>query len=271
MPELFEVVGSVLRDLAQARALSDLYSRDVSRYYESDPLLRTFPVPRAEIAEASFTLVFAINDVTVDAGRRNVRNARVSQLFEKYGASAVRAVLITLRDKTSEVKMRPSLDPQKKAVVQAFEDRFLAEDYRNLLRTRLVRFLEEHRDTLISQEGVFDMDRMMEQVDRFMITLASEPEMHNPLAMFPDETQQIRDEMMKCMRHELNSMKDEIQREWELAADYRIDVEIHPEKIREAENAICSISVKSVIRNYTWSKVDDDQGSVHSIRTLQPE
>ena len=78
MAELYQVVGSILRDITQARCLSDLYSRDISQYYAEDRVLRYFPVPRVDISEASFTVSFVISGVSVDAERYNIRNAQIS-------------------------------------------------------------------------------------------------------------------------------------------------------------------------------------------------
>jgi hypothetical protein len=61
--ELNDVLGAILRDVAQARVISDLFSRNVSVDYQQDDLLSAFPVPRVEIAQASVDLKFAVNKV----------------------------------------------------------------------------------------------------------------------------------------------------------------------------------------------------------------
>ncbi len=63
MAELNDVLGAILRDVAQARVISDLYSRNVSLEYQQDDVLSAFPVPRVEITEASIDLKFAVNKV----------------------------------------------------------------------------------------------------------------------------------------------------------------------------------------------------------------
>ena len=139
MPELYEVVGSILRDIAQARCLSDLYSRDVSRYYAEDRVLRYFPVPRTEITEASFTVSFLIREVVVDPTRMNIRNARLSQVFERYASEIVRAALTKARSILDEIGRQPDLTQEQQAALTAFANGFLSEDYRNILRARFVR------------------------------------------------------------------------------------------------------------------------------------
>jgi hypothetical protein len=61
--ELNDVLGAILRDVAQARVISDLYSRNVSLEYRQDEVLSGFPVPRVEVTEASIDLKFAVNKI----------------------------------------------------------------------------------------------------------------------------------------------------------------------------------------------------------------
>jgi len=272
MPELYQVVGTILRDIAQARAISDLYSRDISRFYEADPVLRRFPVPRAEISEASFSIPFLIDEVKVDTHRRNARNARLSQVFENYGGNVVRVALKALRTRTDDLKHRPGLSPEQVAALDRFEARFLAEDYRNLLRSRLVRYFEENRDELLDKDDRFNEQMAVGQIRGFIEGLVGrEPDLKRALDQFQADVQPVEQEILAAVQSELNSMQQDITDAIERAQDFTVSVEINPEKIQAASGAVCSITVKSTIRNYTWSKVDDDTQDIRSIRTLSPE
>lgn len=63
MAELNDVLGAILRDVAQARVMSDLFSRNVSVDYQQDDVLGGFPVPRVEVTQASLDLKFAVSAV----------------------------------------------------------------------------------------------------------------------------------------------------------------------------------------------------------------
>lgn len=63
MAELTQVLGAILKDVAQSRVISDSFSRDISVEYANDPILVSFPVPRVEIRQASIQLQFAVNAV----------------------------------------------------------------------------------------------------------------------------------------------------------------------------------------------------------------
>jgi hypothetical protein len=286
MPELFQVVGSILRDIAQARAISDLYSRDISRYYEADPVLRRFPVPRAEISEASFSVAFLIDEVVLDENRRNARDASVSQVFETYSANVVRAALKALRKETTVLKSA-GLTKDEASALDNFEARFLGEDYRNLLRARLVRFFEENQDALFPPDGKFQKDFALQHITAFIEGLvSSEPAMKDALQALATapvpvggaarvdakvNAERIEREILAAVATELDSMGQEIKNVAEWAQDFKVNVEIKPDKIQAAAGAVCSITVKSTIRNYTWSKVGDDPQDIHSLRTLSPE
>ncbi|MCK4783042.1 MAG: hypothetical protein KAV87_04775 [Desulfobacteraceae bacterium] len=97
MAQLHQIIGAILRDIAQARVTSDIYSREVSLYYEQDSLLRTFPIPRSEIREVNIDLRFAISEVTVDLGRTEEREARIARIFERYSERIVEDVFDNLR------------------------------------------------------------------------------------------------------------------------------------------------------------------------------
>jgi hypothetical protein len=60
MAKLEQIVGSLLKDISQAQAISDAYSRDLRSTYREDPYLKLLSVPRTEIKEVTVDLKFAI-------------------------------------------------------------------------------------------------------------------------------------------------------------------------------------------------------------------
>src|SRR5512139_2477094 len=84
MAELHHILGSLFSDIAQSVFTSDLYSRDISRYYEQDGLLRHFPVPRTEISELEVELKFAIAGVELNPTQSIGREANAATLFIDY-------------------------------------------------------------------------------------------------------------------------------------------------------------------------------------------
>jgi hypothetical protein len=60
---LGSVVGAILSELAQARAVADHATRELVAEYDDDPILATFPVPRVSLETVNVTLRFTVDDV----------------------------------------------------------------------------------------------------------------------------------------------------------------------------------------------------------------
>lgn len=63
MAKLSNVVGGLMRDLAQSHTISDAFTVDVLDTYRRDTVLAQIPVPRLSIREARLTLRFAVDAV----------------------------------------------------------------------------------------------------------------------------------------------------------------------------------------------------------------
>ena len=80
MAELQHFLGSIFRDIAQARFTSDIYSRNISKYYEQDPLLRRFPTPRTDVDEVEVDLKFVLSGLEQTAAQDEGREASIESL-----------------------------------------------------------------------------------------------------------------------------------------------------------------------------------------------
>lgn len=88
MAKLSDVLGALLRDIAESRVQSDLFSRGAAAEYLKDPILRSFPVPRAEVRSAELDFRFAVAAATADpeGADRIVRSKIESRLPELNAA-----------------------------------------------------------------------------------------------------------------------------------------------------------------------------------------
>jgi hypothetical protein len=84
MISLAHLVGAILKDISQARMGSDAYSRDISRYYEQDPLLRGFSVPRADIESVELDIKFAFKSAKLTDARDMDSADRLRSLIDEY-------------------------------------------------------------------------------------------------------------------------------------------------------------------------------------------
>lgn len=67
MAKLSEVLGGLLRDLADSRVAADSLSKQYAEAYGQDPLLQHFPVPRVAIRDVTLRLRFAVNAQKISA------------------------------------------------------------------------------------------------------------------------------------------------------------------------------------------------------------
>lgn len=67
MIKVSDIVGSLVRSVTLARIQADMISSQASLEYLKDPVLRAYPVPRAEIQKADIALKLAVIDVAQTA------------------------------------------------------------------------------------------------------------------------------------------------------------------------------------------------------------
>jgi hypothetical protein len=271
MPELYQIIGAVLRDVAQARFMSDRYSRQISNQYEKDSLMRTFPVPRVEIDEVEFDLHFGITSVAVDEARRTSQNTAIGALFDAYSISITRAGLAEIRGAVQEAAAK-SGDPAQKAAADQLEKTFLSDENRERLRGRLLRYFNDNAEEL-TKSGELDVDKVNVQVEQFKKSLDQDPDLIAAQKAIPipgDGWTRTLDEAKKKVGQQVGRMAEEMKAVKGRYFDYKIEVEVSPDALRD-HPAVSQVRVKSRVKNYRWSKVDVDPADLRNLRTLTPE
>lgn len=77
--------------LAEGRSLSDLVSRNLSTQYEQDELLRLFPVPRMEMADAEIEFKFALTEPIRPT--RTIDPAKVDAVVQKTAEQGAKTIM----------------------------------------------------------------------------------------------------------------------------------------------------------------------------------
>jgi hypothetical protein len=272
MPELYEVVGAILRDVAQARFMSDLYSRHISQVYEEDSLLRRFPVPRAEVQSVEFEFKFIITEVVPDEKRKANRSALLSQIYEKYSTLIVRTALTELKSQAKSLKEKEGqkLTDDQQTTLNKFEEAYLSDEYRNSLTSGLYQYFKDNSAQLVD-DGNLKVDEVEARIEKFAEDLAAaSPPLQTVMDRFASVWKPAYDAMLAKVKGSLDTMKAEIAEAYKQPGDFKIQVEVTPDQLKD-KPALSSIKVVSSIKNYTWSKVDVDPRDLHNIRTLNPE
>jgi hypothetical protein len=291
MPELHHIIASILRDISQARASSDIYSRNLSKYYEQDPLLRRFPTPRTDIDEIEIDLKFAISGIEINPSQEENREAMAATIFVKYSEYITEAffdaILNSLDRLLKEKKIdNEKIDPQTLKKIRGFEHRiYLRQDillYFQLQKDRLLAKIRDggaHQDI---KENI--LHRVFEKIDEGELS-ESQLRMAKSL-LFQDsklsttdlkllEKHVFKDALDKKLKEILQEMQEPLSYVWErkgdekIEGDKKISVEVTADKLRETpESVISLIKIKARVQNYIWTKVEHEG---RQWRSLNPE
>ncbi len=255
MAELSDVLGSILRDVAHARVVSDTFSRDISREYERDVILRLFPVPRVEIRDASIDLRFAVNAVR----ERPVDMARL------------------VRSEVSRQARRLADEVYSQQVGERPERRSLLQDLgesEEELRQRLAHVTEQAMlaspralDAALGDNPASMARRVSTEVARLLF---ERPEVKRELTRERRVTE-VREDLRSKAADRAKALARNV-RETAAAAEEQalsVDVAVTTAELAEVPEAVMSrVGIVAEIRNYEWVEVGEVDGQ--PVRRLRP-
>jgi hypothetical protein len=262
MPELHQILGSLFADIAQSVFTSDLYSRDISRYYEQDGLLRHFPVPRTEISELDLNLKFAISDIELNPVQGIEREANAATVFLDFTYTLSEAFYEELHNSLVEFseQHRPISTGTLQQAASGVNSIYLRQD--------LLRFFQRQHGSLI-EDGTFQTDKAREEIleilRKRLYSLVDEE-------LDDKEKKDLLERVNKEIHLDANlkALAEPLRVAWNRAGDFRMDVEITAEKLGELDTQqLSSVQVRTRVRNYKWSQVEHEGG--HRWWTLHPE
>ncbi len=245
MADLFEVLGTVLKDITHSRVLSDVFSRDVSVEYEDDDRLRMFPVPRLDIKEANINLKFAVNTVEE---KSTDPVTLVRPHLKKYA----------IRIATSVYKSQVANKDEVIEIIAVRRPKLL-----DGLGKEIENVLAEHPDELkLALEGKFSAleGKLNGALNAFML---SDAEIKKALLKgssigafrkITTETTKVivRNNIIKHALKLIESSKSK---------KFALDVAVTRDELADISEAVLSnITVTAEIQNYEWTQVDEVDG-----------
>ena len=273
MAELHQVIGSILRDISQARISSDIYSRNLSKYYEQDPMLRRFPSPRTEIDEVEIDLKFVVAGMQHDPSQDESRETMAADVFvkisDRISHAFFDAVIVAIDALVSELKIQP-IDEATMRKIRGTEYRiYLQQDLLHYFQRQKGRLKKKLSSGLVAQElkaRVFDR-----RFDKLDSELLSEREQAWAKSILFQESTAEREELDtikkavfknafdETLKGLLESMRRPLDYVWADDGDQRVSVEVTADQLREApESLISTIKIKASIQNYLWTKVEHE-------------
>ena len=279
MAELSALLGSVLKELTQARYMADNYSCKLSELYQSNPALRMFPVPRAEIEEAEFTLRFAVTDLVRAEGKLK---DKVKEILSGHAANIAGAVL----DNLASIESIEAYPGWREAVMG------VGDEDRQKLSDAIVAGLLEGMMPLVSEGFVkgYGIGKLAGSIDRGSLARAVNRRIRRWIAGLPfvrealvalvsrgddqgadteDRYEPFVQAVDMAVGTHLEGVADNLGNV-ELEDLYTLDIEATSDGLRDLPaNVVTSLTIKLAVRNYIWSSVEGEDGPDY--RTLGPE
>jgi hypothetical protein len=274
MAGIHDIVGALLRDITNARVTSDMYSRNISRYYEQDALLRRFPVPRMEVDTLEMDLKFAINDVQIDPLRTEAMEARLAIIFERHSDALtvdyIDAVVEVIRKK----QPGPTTDmgPWYDLIKQVWSGAYHID-----VRQRILRYLETTQRQLIDSQAEFGSSEVREAqkevskilARRWYYLLGDFRKQHD----VEDNTVPEESELFAALKldQRFTALQRDVKEATKAGGGYRVDVEVSAHRLQDIDaSAICNVKVQTKVRNYTWTVVEGTDEAIPKY-ILNPE
>ena len=265
MAEIHHIVGAVLRDVARARVTSDVYSRDISRFYESDALLRRFPVPRSEIDEVELDLRFVIGGVEDDESSSAENEASLATVFAKVSVDLAHELFGLL------LSAYEGASSPESTIDESWQElrRLLGNTSRRIyLQVDLLNYLSRNQGHLVSN-GALDEDKASVGLERIFGATVSDLLAAAGIEA-PDGESLTKVPAPRDLRRMVARLANAVDGAFEAAGGRRVDVDVTADVLRETpESAISTLKIKAFVKNYMWSEVNEVDGRVW--RRLSPE
>ncbi len=256
MAELTQVLGAILRDVAQSRVLSDTFSRDISIDYANDPILVNFPVPRVEIKQASIQLNFAVNSVEhkpVDTD--SLVRVAVSRLAGQLGEQVFARVVLEnpKRDQLEAILKERGLDLPAK-LADAAQSAILGDS------SALAATLQGNPDALLKKLQA-DLLAALAADEAFYATLRK-------VSLVRDLREIVTSTTTPAVAGFVQELKQAVSNAG--TGTFSVDVAVTRGDLADVPETILShVSIVTEIRNYAWTEVGEVDGQ--PVRRLQPE
>ncbi len=293
MAELNAIVGTILRELAQARYMSDTYSRHLSKIYERDSMLRMFPVPRAEINEIDLSLKFAIANI-------EEVEQKPADLLNRLFANHVETITEDVLQAMAGSERLLNYFPQWQSFSQTLIKQGLADDIQSALLDALdnniPKFLEE--GTFMQEDNAdnstaktsakstvavkitglqieYDLlysvisDTIYDSIFEKPTVKAKLLELESADEDAPSVMGSLKSTISANIRDRVYLLQNALL-ELDLESMFALDVITASDELANfPESTLTSITIKTKVRNYLWTQIDEQGGK--SVRKLSPE
>ncbi len=278
MPKLHQIVGTILRDIAQSRVYSDIYSYEVSVHYEKDSLLRQFPVPRTEITELELDLKFAFSDRLGEAETDQDGIQRIG-IFRTQTNFLSRYLLQDAVKYTEQVlgfAWENQHTEKEKANWENLKKALLWKQHENKVQQIIVEYFEQDFKRTEGKSSTLKYDMDVPKAEKELSAkvqeyLYSNDEINKRIEQV-DKSKETLSQMIESKIHrDLVKIEEEVEFMMNMVGAASPEVDITVEKLIDLPPEIIStVKITTGVRNYLWTKISDSDDG-RPIRKLMPE
>jgi hypothetical protein len=252
MVKLSDALGALLKEIAQSRIQSDLFSKEVSREYSQDPFLKLFPVPRVEIRSLDLELAFAV----AEAKQKDVKISEIVQPLLLQSVPDLRKRVLniraTLARTTRQSETIISLLKEKQAQVE------------NELDRRLETVVKENIGKL-SEQILQDTEKFIETMSLEAVRIVSEIVVAKKInlafgAQFQKDVREKVSEWSNAVSETVRSSVDRSK-----ADSFTLDITLTKDELANVPvNAVSRVKLSVEMRNIELIQTEDVEGqAVH--------
>lgn len=278
MPKLHQVIGTILRDIAQSRVYSDIYSYEVSVHYEKDSLLRQFPVPRAEITELELDLKFAFSDrdVKMDTDQDGIQRIGIFRTQTNFLSRYLLQDTVRYTEQVLGYAWEKRHTEKENKDWEALKKTLLWKQHENRVQQIIVEYFDNDfkrgsgkSDTLKYDMNVPKAEKdLTKQIEGYLYSV---DEINKHIGKV-DKAKATLSQMIESKLHrDLTKIEEEVEFMMNMVGASSPEVDIAVEKLVDLPPEIIStVKVTTGVRNYLWTKISDDDDG-RAIRKLMPE
>ncbi|MTI32112.1 hypothetical protein [Xanthovirga aplysinae] len=291
---LREVLGAVLKEVSDSRFLSDKYSRELSRVYQQDDIMKVFPVPRSEIKELDLELKFAFDEVKKEPYRAEVLDRRIKHIFQLYDNLVKNTIIqsiLNFYQKDDFQVLRKEHADEWENICQKLQSNALGIQLEKLINEYFLwgykRWMDYavtfcqlqgkdipeqvEIDTHILAQGLMDLlFRGFQKRD--FLTLDDGEKNHQALLnqdffgafnleQGSEKEQIFRSQMINAIVNQLQDMKKRFKRVINIPfEEVNTYVNVSADKLESIDlNKLCTVRIKTTLKNYTWTALDGEE------------
>ena len=249
-----------------------MYSRNISKIYKDDAVLRIFPVPRTEIRDIELDLKMAVGNVEIDENRSENKEWIYDTMFKKYSPILVgitESILFSMDDQNLVNKLKNLSDPL--TPYSTFNSMLywaIIHRWKESLRSDIVELYNASNELDINQ-AIRDMIYALE----IRVILTNDQSIWNG---FPEPENEFKEKtiirrLIEEVTQELEKMKAESKILLDSSTEYKVEVDISDDKLLTLPtNSLSSVKINAGVKNYIWSHVGVGEDG-EPIRQLSPE